>query len=320
MDINYLLFLQNFRNSINDAWTPFMDWISHFAVAYLMLIPAFLYWCVDKKKGLYTLTSAVACIAAGAVVKLTFCIYRPWIRDSRIVTGGNAIKEATGYSFPSGHTTAATPMYGGIAATFGKKRKWIAAVCILLILITGFSRNYLGVHTPQDVIVGFLLSALIMFGVARLFRHLEAHPEKEDAWLLAGLILTAAALLYIFFKPYPMDYVDGKLLVDPETMKIDGYKDVATLGSFCIGRFIEKHFIRFREAGLKVGGILVSMLGAVPLFVINKILPGPVKAVVGPRVSGVVIQALVIFFIIAIWPAVIRLATGKAGSGSEVHA
>ena len=32
MDIEYLLFLQNFRNSINDAWTPFMEWISYFGI------------------------------------------------------------------------------------------------------------------------------------------------------------------------------------------------------------------------------------------------------------------------------------------------
>ena len=43
MDIDYLLFLQNFRNSINDALTPFMEWISHFAVYYLLVIPVFIY-------------------------------------------------------------------------------------------------------------------------------------------------------------------------------------------------------------------------------------------------------------------------------------
>lgn len=53
MDIEYLLFLQNFRNSINDALTPFMEGISFFAVNYIILLPAFLYWCIDKRKGLF---------------------------------------------------------------------------------------------------------------------------------------------------------------------------------------------------------------------------------------------------------------------------
>ncbi len=47
MDIQYLLFLQNFRNGINDALTPFMEMISLFAVTYLIIIHALVYWCVD---------------------------------------------------------------------------------------------------------------------------------------------------------------------------------------------------------------------------------------------------------------------------------
>ena len=38
MDIEYLLFLQNWRNATNNMLTPFMEWISLFAVTYLILI------------------------------------------------------------------------------------------------------------------------------------------------------------------------------------------------------------------------------------------------------------------------------------------
>ena len=117
MDIQYLLFLQNFRNSINDALTPFMEMISLFAVTFLVIIPAMIYWCVDKESGLYTMASYTATIAINAVVKLTACVYRPWIRDSRILPAGDAISTATGYSFPSGHTTMATSIYGSMAVS-----------------------------------------------------------------------------------------------------------------------------------------------------------------------------------------------------------
>ena len=68
MDIQYLLFLQNFRNSINDALTPFMEMLSLFAVTSLVIIPAIIYWCVDKESGLYTLASFTTTIAINAVV------------------------------------------------------------------------------------------------------------------------------------------------------------------------------------------------------------------------------------------------------------
>ena len=121
MDIEYLLLLQSFREYINDALTPFMEMISLFAVTYLIIVPAFIYWCVDKRSGLYTIVSYNASVAFNAVVKLTFCIYRPWIRDSRVMPAGDAITTATGYSFPSGHTTTATPIYGALAVCARKR-------------------------------------------------------------------------------------------------------------------------------------------------------------------------------------------------------
>ena len=52
MDIEYLLLLQRFRESINDVLTPFFESISLFAVTYLIIVPAFVYWCVSKRKAL----------------------------------------------------------------------------------------------------------------------------------------------------------------------------------------------------------------------------------------------------------------------------
>ena len=55
MDIDILLILQEFRNSIGDALTPFMEWLSLFAVTYLPVVPALIYWTSSKKKGLFPL-------------------------------------------------------------------------------------------------------------------------------------------------------------------------------------------------------------------------------------------------------------------------
>ena len=245
MDIAYLLLLQDFRNSTHDLLTPLMEWISLFAVTWLVWIPVLLYWCVDKKKGLYVLASVCVCRAFNAVVKLTACVYRPWIRDARILPAGDSIRTATGYSFPSGHTTMATGIYGGLASRYWAMRNPLVWVCLGLLALTGFSRNYLGVHTPQDVLVGLTLSGAILYGMARLFSWLDAHPEQEDRWLLGGFLFGAAALAYISLKPYPMDYTDGKLLVDPRRMMVDGFKDIGEFMGFCVGRYVEKRWCAF---------------------------------------------------------------------------
>ena len=307
MDIQYLLFLQEFRDSTNDFLTPFMEYISLFAVSFLILIPTFIYWCTDKKKGLYTLCSYYVTIAVNAVVKLTACIYRPWIRDARVRPAGDAITTATGYSFPSGHCSTAAPIYGGLAASAWKKHKWLSVICVIVLLITGFSRNYLGVHTPQDVFVGISLGILVLILMYKLFGYLEKHPEKENIFLLIGFVFGWAAIAYITFKSYPTDYVDGKLLVDPQKMMDDGYGDIGALIAFCAARFVEKKWIRFKEAGVNVKGVIVSAVGLVPMPFIIGFLKAFLDGLLGSHWGHFCYSVILVFYIITLYPLVIKL-------------
>ena len=65
----------------------------------------------------------------------------------------------TPYSFPSGHATRATMLFGwGALALFGRARRWsILVACTLLVWLEAFSRVYLGDHWPTDVAGGILL-------------------------------------------------------------------------------------------------------------------------------------------------------------------
>jgi len=310
MDIQYLLFLQNFRNSINDALTPFMEMISLFAVTYLFIIPVLVYWCVDKRSGLYTMVSYTLSIAVNAVVKLTACVYRPWIRDSRVLPAGDAISTATGYSFPSGHTTTATPIYGGLAVSAWKNMRWVSVLCIACILVTGFSRNYLGVHTPQDVAVGLAEGVLALWAMSRLFDYLSANPGKENLFLGLGVVFCVASLIYITVKSYPMDYVDGKLLVDPQKMMKDGYGDIGRLFAVCVGRFIEKTWIKF-EPDCSRRNAATGLVGAVITFWLIQLLGAPMRSLFGLHWGCFVENFILILFVMAIWPAVMKATMKK---------
>ena len=80
LDIRYLLFLQDFRTRINDAWTPFMEFVSSFATRYLILAVLFVYWAVNKRSGLYSIAAMCLTLGINQLVKLTACVYRPWMR------------------------------------------------------------------------------------------------------------------------------------------------------------------------------------------------------------------------------------------------
>ena len=161
MDIQYLLWLQELRNATGGIFNEFFNALSKIAVDVLPFLPFFIFWCVDKKWGYrYLVTFGLGNMANG-IIKLTACAYRPWIRSDLIEPAGDSKVAATGYSFPSGHTTEATSVYGTTIAWQYKKRKWLAVLCGVLLALTGFSRNFLGVHTPQDVIVGFSATLII---------------------------------------------------------------------------------------------------------------------------------------------------------------
>ena len=79
----------------------------------IFLISA-IYWCLDKKLAEYILVSQGYADLVNGLAKVVACVYRPWILDSRVYPVNEAIPGATGYSFPSGHTTTATTMFAGL--------------------------------------------------------------------------------------------------------------------------------------------------------------------------------------------------------------
>ena len=317
LDIRYLLFLQDFRNSINDAWTPFMEFVSTFATRYLILAVLFIYWAVNKRRGLYAIASMCLTLAINQLVKLTACVYRPWIRDPRIVPAGDSITSATGYSFPSGHTATAAPLFGGMAVTADRNKKWFPVLCVLGIMLVGFSRNYLGVHTPQDVFVAICESVLCLIIMQKIFAYIEMHPEKEDLFLIAGVIFGTVSIAYITFKPYPMTYVDGKLLVDPYKMMNDGYGDIAFLIAFCVGRFIERRWIRFEPTGINAPGIVLCAVGMVIFVLLNNNIGKPLDNMLGSHWGHFARRMITILYYMVLYPLIIKLVMNKVRKTPE---
>lgn len=282
MDISYLLLLQNFREATHNILTPFFWQLSEFAVGVVPIFAAAIfYWVFDKEAGGWLIWNVVLCHWLNGIMKLTACVYRPWIRDARIVPAGNSIHTATGYSFPSGHSMLAGANYGSAAVYCWqrKKTRWLSVVFGAALLLTMFARNYLGVHTPQDVLVGGAVSLCVVFATGRLYRWMQAGDGRRDVRVLwAGLAAAALSLLYITVKSYPMDYVNGILLVNPEDMKPDVYNAIASLAAVAAGWYIEKRFIRFENPANKRRGLLVAILAFIPevlwLLFFAKFAPG----------------------------------------------
>jgi undecaprenyl-diphosphatase len=163
--------------------TPFLDFffsiITHLGEETLFLaISILFFWCVNKREGYYILVTGLLGTVINQFEKLIFRIPRPWVIDPTFTPIDSAITEATGYSFPSGHTTATAAAMMALVITYGKKFLPIAAPAIILM---GASRNYLMVHYPTDVAAAMLvgtLAALCAYGVTLLIFKILHHYEN----------------------------------------------------------------------------------------------------------------------------------------------
>ncbi|NLG02871.1 MAG: phosphatase PAP2 family protein [Clostridia bacterium] len=302
MDIQYLLWLQELRESSAGVLDQFFIALTNFNVGKgTIVLIALIYWSVNKNAGVYLLFSYNLGYVINQFIKNTFCIYRPWIRSSKIHPVKAVLEGASGYSFPSGHTMTAVTIYGGLGWWY-RKRKWLMIPCFILALLFAFARNYLGVHTPQDVVVGALVGVLALWMTHHLCEWFLKHPKRD--WLIMLCAVGFAAVLFIFarYKSYPLDYVSGQLLVDPENMMTDCFSAAAALIGSAIGWFIEFRFIKFSMDVSKKLKLLRFLVGTALLLMINKTLIHYLQSLVTEQWKTAVQLFMVTILIQVVYP------------------
>ena len=307
MDIDILLALQQFRNNTDAFFTKFflkMSFIGEMNV--VLLIMAAVYWCVHKEIGSYMLMGWSGNRIVNGFLKVTACAYRPWIRDSRIIPNSEALAEATGYSFPSGHSVNAASLYGGGAIRKDLPRGLRFTLGLIVVLIA-FSRNFLGVHTPQDVLVGVTGGLLVMWGTGKLMKWVEAHPKKDILILCIGIGIAAAVAVYASLKPYPEDFdAAGNLLVDGKKMANDTYKGVGWCIGFLVGWVLERRFIVFSTDIPMKTRVTRFVTGVLSYHAVSLILVPLVKSLI-PGAAGTISSCfLQMFFVSFLFPLCFR--------------
>ena len=115
----------------------------------------------------------------------------------------SARAEAGGYSFPSGHTQCAVGWLGGVARF--SRSVWVRIVCVALLLAVPVSRMYLGVHTPADVGVSFVLAAALVFAVYPLVESTLWFPERMYIIIGGMLAVSLAFVGFVELWPFPAD-------------------------------------------------------------------------------------------------------------------
>lgn len=217
-----LFFSENHTNMLNAA----VKVVTVFGESFIPLALAFfIFWNIDKKKGFVTLGVFAFAFNVMELLKAAFKIPRPWQVIPEL--DPQRVSTATGYSFPSGHSTIASSFYGTTAIEF--KKKSIRIVCVILIVLVPVSRLYLCVHWPMDVVVGVAIglgSAFLLHKIlAKLFDNIAKWNKSVTALgiavFIAGIILsvyTQKGLLdYLIFNDFIVGFalVSGLLIAMP---------------------------------------------------------------------------------------------------------
>lgn len=188
-DYALLEFYHNLAVMTNNAFTPFIRSISYFfdlekGLPLVIIAIALLFFKKTRKVGFVMVVSMViGLIFTNLFIKNYVARLRPF-QSGRLeivnwwkYVGSVHVGE---YSFPSGHATATMAAMTAIFLTCNKKYSWLG---FLFVLLMGFSRNYLMVHYPSDVVAGMLVglvSALLAYGLywalkSYTYSHLDHH-------------------------------------------------------------------------------------------------------------------------------------------------
>jgi len=209
---------------------------------YLLLLPL-LFWCVDFGLGARLAAFLLLSNYLNLSLKDLLQQPRPFALDPSV-----QLATAEGYGLPSGHAQSAVVVWGTVAAWTG--RRWFWGVAIGLMLLIGFSRIYLGVHFPTDVLAGWAVGAVSL----GLYLALQARVTKWLAGLSLGLQMVLAVV--------------GPLVL----LLIHPVKDVAmatgALAGAGVGVAVTYRYVAFsangpgwqRIARFLIGGVIVVLL------------------------------------------------------------
>lgn len=307
MDILYAL--EKIRTPF---WNGVMSAVTQLGGEVIFIVAAVVvFWCVSKWEGYYLMTIAFCGTVLNQFLKLICRVPRPWVRDPNFTIVESARAEATGYSFPSGHTQNAIGLFGGMARWGG--RRWVRLGLTALALVIAFSRMYLGVHTPADVGVSLVLAAALVLGLYPLMRRAQEKPRYMGYVLAAMLVVSGAFVVFVEAYGFSAD-------TDAENLASgigNAWKMLGAVAGMTLAWLLDRRYIHFETQAVWWVQVIKVAVGMALLLAIKSGLKAPLLALLGHEgLAGGARYFLLVLVAGAVWPLVFR-PMSKWGKGKK---
>ena len=278
---------------------------------FFLVVALVLFWCVSKREGYYLLTVGFFGTVLNQFLKLLCRVPRPWVLDPEFTIVESARADATGYSFPSGHTQNSVGTFGVLGRC--ARRTWVRILCGILMILVPFSRMYLGVHTPADVGVSLVLAAALVLGLYPLMRRAQEKPRYMGYVLAAMLVVSGAFVVFVETCGFPAD-------MDAENLASgigNAWKMLGAVAGMTLAWLLDRRYIHFETQAVWWVQVIKVAVGMALLLAIKSGLKAPLLALLGHEgLAGGVRYFLLVLVAGAVWPLVFR-PMSKWGKGEK---
>ena len=152
---------------------------------------------VIERRAAWAWTLLISVVGDEIIVSATKAVFLRVRPDQAL-----ALMPAAGNSFPSGHTFAALSFYGVLASLaferFPRGRGAVAAIALLLFILVGGSRIYLGAHWPSDVLGSYLLGGAWLSLVLAILTLLESRLAWQGYRMTRGQAAFSLAIMALW--------------------------------------------------------------------------------------------------------------------------
>ena len=297
--MSFLYLLEDLRNPVLDG---FFSLITAFGEETLfMVIAMVVFWCVNKKQGYYLFTVGFFGTVCNQFLKMVFRIPRPWVRDPNFTVVESAVEEATGYSFPSGHTQSSVGLFGGMARW--KNPRWLQIFSLVLCVLVPFSRLYLGVHTPADVLTSVGVALLLVLVGYPLFYQYGDSPRFMYAVL--GTLTLAVMGLTLFLECYafpPSVFLPENIKSNESAVK-NAYTLLGCMAGFLLVYTVDHKFTRFPTSGVWWAQLIKVVVGLLLVLAVKELTRAPLEWLIGHVYAARAVRYfLVVLTAGCLWP------------------